>query len=1024
MSVRKRFTLGKVLSAAAMLVSGAASSVAVVGCADRRAPEDGSRDAQAGHREEAAALPAGPAGDISPLALLPGYAEINGAARAAAARDAKSGGAPIGVKGVSSLEAPTWQDQRGTAQEDVNMGVTVGFERTGAVSGYDFRLFTAGYTRGALDGNPNGGGFQKADVFVTRYEINGTHRWTRQLGGLADDFGTDVAVQCNLAPDPQPSCAALHVSGYSAGAFDGNATAGGIDAILIKYDLNGTKLWSRQLGSNAADYGWGVGSDSQGNSFLVGNTSGVLPGNTRVGNTDAFIAKYDAAGNRLWVRQFGTALADQAQSVAIDADGNAYVGGLTFGDLDGAGPGTHRGADDAYVAKFSPTGAMLWVRQSGTPQSDSILSLAISKNAATRIYAAGYTGGAYAGTPQGGIDALAIAYDLAGTEVWRRQFGTLGVDYVHGVASDGGNNIYISGESNFDLNSGAANPDLLDYDSFLAKYDEAGAFSLQPQLFHQRDSSNKKRDTGLAVAADYDSGVYIAGRSAGHFAKPNAGGEDAIVYRYGDGCTCNSALKHCKPGGGWGDPHLTTFDGIAYDFQGAGEFVIVEGTGGNDFMVQGRQAPWGGSSTRVTVYTAIAAKIGDDRVVIYADRNPILWVNGVSTPLGGNRIIGLPGGGLVYRRAGATSYVISWPSGERMTVDAVFPQYLNVQILLPASKAGRVHGLYGNFNGNRNDDFTLRDGSQLAQPLSFAEMYGFFAESWRIDQSESLFDYLPGETTESFTIRGFPSTPAYVTMLPPGERAAAEAACAAVGTANPALFEACVLDVATTGEDHFVGAAAGVEQQSASVGQTVAPEPVSRGAYFAGFDESVGAEWSLRHTEAAPSGTRTYLGPFAEETVTVALEDLSAHDTITMSFDVVVTGGWDGEGPLGPHFFGAVTGDGGTLVHTTFSNTLSLQTFPGEYPGFRLPGTGAAELGTLGYGEGDSVYTMSFTFPHTGPTFDLSFFASGIATAPNARWGIDNLDVQVHTAGAAASSDTKNSSVRRPTYTVRKAAKR
>ncbi len=120
-------------------------------------------------------------------------------------------------------------------------------------------------------------------LFLMRHEIDGTHHWTRQLGGLQDDFATDMAVQCNMVPNPMPSCAAVHIAGYSAGAFDGNSTAGGINAILVKYDLNGNKLWSRQLGSPQADYGRGVASDSAGNSFLVGNTRGALPGATRVG---------------------------------------------------------------------------------------------------------------------------------------------------------------------------------------------------------------------------------------------------------------------------------------------------------------------------------------------------------------------------------------------------------------------------------------------------------------------------------------------------------------------------------------------------------------------------------------------------------------------------------------------------------------------------------------------------------------------------------------------------------------------
>lgn len=999
------------------------SATALAGCGGDRLPS-GSGELPDGDGQ----VPSGvPEGDISPLALLPGYGEIYKA-------HAEAGGGTVGVKGVNSAQAPTWQDQRGTAEEDVAMGVAVGFERTGNVSGYDYRVFSVGHTRAGIDGNPYGGGLKKADLFLMRHEIDGTHRWTRQLGGLQDDFATDVAVQCNMVPNPMPSCAAVHIAGYSAGAFDGNATAGGIDAILVKYDLNGNKLWSRQLGSSQADYGWGVASDSAGNSFLVGNTSGALPGATRIGATDAFIAKYDPAGNRLWVRQFGTVLVDQAQTVAVDADGNAYVGGLTFGDLDGAGPGTHAGADDAYIAKFDSNGALQWIRQTGTTQSDSVLSLAISKHAGARLVAAGYTAGSYAGAAQGGTDAIALSYDFAGNELWRRQFGTSGVDYVHGVASDGGNNVYITGETNFDMNARTPNPSLLDYDTFVAKYDEAGAFALQPQLFNQRDSLDHKRDSGLAIAADHDSGVYIAGRSGGHFARPGSGGEDAILYRYGDGCTCNSPLKRCHPGGGWGDPHLTTFDGLAYDFQGAGEFVLAEQTAGAPLLVQGRQQPWGGASTRVTVYTGVAAKVGPDRVAVYADRSPLLWINGNPTNLNGNGIIGLPGGGLVYRRAGATNYVVSWPSGERMVLDVVFPSYINVQILLPEGRRGQVHGLYGNFNGDRRDDFTMRDRTQLPQPLSFAEMYGFFAESWRITQDESLFDYLPGETTDTFTIAGFPSTPAYVSMLPPAQRAAAAAACAGVGAGNPALLEACILDVANTEDTSFVAAATGVEQQAATVGQTSAPQELSKGAYFSSFDEAIGTEWSQPRSATTPSGSRTFLGPFEDEAVTLTMSNLSAHTMVTMSFDVVLSGGWDGEGPLGPHFFnviaGAGTGDGTVLLSTTFSNTGSLQTFPGEYPGFRLPGTDAVEQGTLGYAGGDSVYTLSFTFPHEGASLSLAFEALGIGNAPNARWGLDNIDIQTHSEAPALTSllqsvkSAMSPGFLRPSYTVKKRGKK
>jgi hypothetical protein len=917
--------------------------------------------------------------DISPLALLPGYESIYRAT-------APGNSSLIGTKGVTSSKLPSWTNQRGTTSNDVAMGIAAAFDGT---------IFTAGYTHGGLDGNTNGG-FARADVVVMSHTPAGVHQWTRQVGGSAHDYATDISIQCN--PVGTPTCSALHVSGYSAGAFDGNTFAGGTsDAIIIKYNLSGTKVWSRQLGSTAADQGTAIASDAAGNSYLVGYTHGVLPGGSAAGSSgsDAFIAKYDTNGIRLWLRQFGTPFSDQAQAVAVDSEGNPYVGGLTFGDMDGAGPGTHQGTSDAFVVKFDSNGNRLWTRQAGTPQQEAVMALAASKTASTNIFSAGWTQGSFAGAHAGNNDGFVVNYGTDGTEIWRRQFGTAGVDYVHGIASDGGTNLYLTGESNYNLNTGAANPDSLDFDTFLGKYDKTGALVLAPETFNQLDSATAKRETGHGVAADFDSGVYIAGRTSGKVGANHFGQDDILVYRYGDGCTTNSSLDLCRPGGGWGDPHLTTFDGIAYDFQGAGEFVLVEATTGSPFTIQARQSPWG-SSNRVTVYTGAAAAVGADRVALYTDRSPALWVNGAPATLGINQVLGLPGGGRVYRRVQGNRYVVAWPSGERLVADVIANAYMNLQVLLPSSRQGQMHGLYGNYNGSRQDDFALRDGTQLPQPLSFSEMYGPFADSWRITQEESLFDYLPGETTDTFTIRPFPASPAYVTTLPPAQRAAAEAVCNGVGANNPALFESCVVDVAITGDSGFADTAAGVEEQAASVGNTEPPESVSRGAYFANFDDAVGVEWSRQITETAPSGTRTFLGPFADETVSLSITDLQPHTSITMSFDVVIAGGWDGEGPLGPHFWGVSSADGSVFLNTTFSNTSSLQSYPGEYPGFNLPGTGAAETSTLFYEGGDSVYSIVFSFPHTGSTFDLSFFAAGLASAEGASWGLDNVDIQVH----------------------------
>lgn len=919
---------------------------------------------------------AGAEQDLSPLALLPGYEDVYKQQMAQAASS-------IGIEGFTSSTLPTWARQRGTTALDQAMGIAASF---------DNNVFTVGYTQGGLDGNINGGG-AKPDVFVMSHTPGGIHQWTRQIGTNGSDFGTDIAAQCNPVALPL-TCSALHISGYSDKAFDGNLSAGGTDAILIKYDLSGVKQWSRQLGSNQNDFGLGIASDASGNSYIAGYTFGVLPGAVSAGNADAFLAKYSVTGTLLWVKQLGTAFADQAQAVAVDSDGNPYIGGLTFGDIDGVGPGTFQGASDAFIAKFSANGNLLWVRQFGTPQQEVVTALAASRTQTTSIFAAGYTTGNVASANAGGNDGIVLQYDTNGTEIWRRQFGGSGNDFVHGAASDGGTNVYLTGETNDNLLTGIVNPNPLDLDTYLAKYNKNGVFVLAPDTFHQLGSLDNVADGGFGVSADFDAGVYIAGRTLGKI-ETQVGGSDILVYRYGDGCTANTALKLCRSGGGWGDPHLKTFDGISYDFQGAGEFVIVEATDGNPFTIQGRQRPYG-SSNRVTIYSGVATRIGADTVALYADRVPTLWVNGSPVSLGVNGVKGLADGGRVTRRGQTSTYVVAWPTGERLVVDVFTPTYMNVQVLLPDSRRGAVHGLYGNFNGSRQDDFELRDRTSMAQPLAFSEMYGIFADSWRITQEESLFDYLPGETTDSFTIRPFPSAPSYVSTLPPTQRTAAEAACTQVGAANPVLREACVVDVALTGDPLFVAGATNVDAQSVSVGDTEPPAVIASGAYFANFEEAIGVEWTKRAIATAPSGDRAFLGPLGDETVTLSLANLQPHTSITMSFDLIIFGGWDGEGPRGPNFWGASWGNQNVLINTTFSNTFSLQSFPGEYPNFNLPGTSATELGTLGFNNGDAVYNLVFSFQHTGPNIDLHFFASNLAAIAGAGWGIDNLDVQVH----------------------------
>lgn len=181
--------------------------------------------------------------------------------------------------------------------------------------------------------------------------------------------------------------------------------------------------------------------------------------------------------------------------------------------------------------------------------------------------------------------------------------------------------------------------------------------------------------------------------------------------------------------------------------------------------------------------------------------------------------------------------------------------------------------------------------------------------------------------------------------------------------------------------------------------------------YSEDFQGSVGPEWSPSRTSVTPLGGRRFLGGFASEGVSLTLDSLPQHDTVTVSFDLFILLSWDGNDTFyGPDVWRLRVEGGPTLLETSFSNddVPYVPSFSQSYPGAfadterSFPGlTGAIEKGTLGYpdltgyqGVGDSVYRVSFTFPHTGGTLKLRFEDLPRPDA-NEQWGLDNVRVTV-----------------------------
>ena len=122
---------------------------------------------------------------------------------------------------------------------------------------------------------------------------------------------------------------------------------------MVKYLDNGTKQWTKQLGTSSTDLANGVATDSSGNFYVSGFTYVVLDGNTSAGNCDLFVVKYNSSGTKQWTKQLGTSITDLANGVVTDSSGNVYVTGDTYGGLDG---NTNAGNNDLFVVKYNSSG--------------------------------------------------------------------------------------------------------------------------------------------------------------------------------------------------------------------------------------------------------------------------------------------------------------------------------------------------------------------------------------------------------------------------------------------------------------------------------------------------------------------------------------------------------------------------------------------------------------------------------------------------------------------------------------------
>lgn len=288
--------------------------------------------------------------------------------------------------------------------------------------------------------------------------------------------------------------------------------------------------WATYFGDLGEDIAYGLASDNNNNVYMTGVTSSMSNiatsgsfQDTMAGSTDAFVTKFDAAGNCVWATYFGGANADRGTAICLTPDmQDVYFSGVTNSATGIATTGSFQdtlgGGVDAFLAKFDTSGQRVWCSYYGGSGSEgSGLIAGVSCNRSGKVFLSGETAsdnnistpGSYQGTRAGGIDAFLTQFDSSGQRLWGTYFGGSGSEYGRRTGCDSLGNVYLAGYGN--SSSGIATAGAYQstfggvMDAFLAKFDTTG--NLQWATYF----GGSALETFSALAVHADGTAYIAG---------------------------------------------------------------------------------------------------------------------------------------------------------------------------------------------------------------------------------------------------------------------------------------------------------------------------------------------------------------------------------------------------------------------------------------------------------------------------------------------------------------------------------
>ncbi len=366
--------------------------------------------------------------------------------------------------------------------------------------------------------------------------------YSTYFGGSGTDIGYGIAVDSQGAVYLTGQTASLNFPLKNAYA---TMLMGANDAFVMKLSPNGSSvIFSTYIGGrNPGDKGSGIAVDKAGNIYFAGETNSTsfptvnAAQPTFRGNVDVFIAKFNIEGNTLLYSTYlGGSFFDAAFGIAVDRFDNAYVTGRTeSANFPTKNPmqAALRGQRDAFVAKFTPDGALVYSTYLGGDlppgaSRDDESGYGIAVDSLQNVYLTGFTStpsfpivGAVQSNFAGVEDAFVAKINAAGSALIYSTFlGGNRADEARSIAVDSLGNAYVTGYT-FSIDFPTANALQRQYggnvDAFVTKINAAGTALLYSTFL----GGNGTENTGLVsdnipvggIAVDNLGNAYVTGKT-------------------------------------------------------------------------------------------------------------------------------------------------------------------------------------------------------------------------------------------------------------------------------------------------------------------------------------------------------------------------------------------------------------------------------------------------------------------------------------------------------------------------------